>query len=87
MFDQLYLLVKKKHNLNRMVLQNDRNHIQYSQICQLSSLLSSAAYSLAEKVFDKQTEKQVIAGVEAEERDLGKTFLLLSSTQAFSVLR
>lgn len=50
---------------------------------QLSSLLSSAAYCLAEKLFDKQTEKQVIAGAAAEESDLGKAFLPLSSTQTF----
>lgn len=37
-------------------------------------------------MFNKQTEKQVIAGVEAEESNLGKAFLTLSSTLNFPLL-
>lgn len=86
MFDQLKLLLKKPENFNSTMLQDDENHVQHSQIHQLSSLLSATSYSLAEKMFNKQTEKQVIAGVEAEDSDLGKAFLPLSSTFNFPLL-
>lgn len=46
----------------------------------------SSSYCLAEKMFDKQTEKQVIVGAEAEERELGKAFPSFSSPSVYSSL-